>query len=86
MKIGFEQIHDVLLPGRLTDQVQQAIAADVRSRILDASPLKRRIYDLGMRLGEGSGAAIAISLVEQALALYDGMATFAEAAVSNRGS
>ena len=42
------------------------------------------LFDLGMRLGEGSGAAIAISLVEQALALYDGMATFAEAAVSNR--
>ena len=42
------------------------------------------LFDLGMRLGEGSGAAVAISLVEQALTLYDGMATFAEAAVSNR--
>jgi long-chain acyl-CoA synthetase len=29
----------------------EAIAADVRARVLDASPLKRRLYDAGMRMG-----------------------------------
>lgn len=37
---------------------------------------------LGMRLGEGTGAALAVQLVRAALAAHDGMATFAEAAVA----
>ncbi|WP_281018091.1 MULTISPECIES: nicotinate-nucleotide--dimethylbenzimidazole phosphoribosyltransferase [unclassified Minwuia] len=37
---------------------------------------------LGMRLGEGSGAATALGLVRAALACHNGMATFAEAAVA----
>lgn len=36
----------------------------------------------GMRLGEGSGAALAVPLVRAALATHNGMATFAEAAVA----
>ncbi|MNT93212.1 Nicotinate-nucleotide--dimethylbenzimidazole phosphoribosyltransferase [compost metagenome] len=47
---------------------------------LDAEPL----LDLGLRLGEGSGAAIALPLLRLACELHDGMATFAEAAVSDR--
>ncbi len=47
---------------------------------LDARPL----LDLGLRLGEGSGAALAVPLLQQACALHAGMATFAEAAVSER--
>ena len=39
------------------------------------------LLDLGMRLGEGSGAAVALSLVRHALAAHDGMATFAEAGI-----
>jgi nicotinate-nucleotide--dimethylbenzimidazole phosphoribosyltransferase len=46
--------------------------------VLQARPL----FDLDMRLGEGTGAALAIGLLENALALYNGMATFAEAQVS----
>jgi nicotinate-nucleotide--dimethylbenzimidazole phosphoribosyltransferase len=42
------------------------------------------LLDLGMRLGEGTGAALGISLAVQALALYDGMATFEEASVSTK--
>ena len=38
---------------------------------------------LGMRLGEGSGAALAVPLVRAALATHDEMATFAEAAVTS---
>jgi nicotinate-nucleotide--dimethylbenzimidazole phosphoribosyltransferase len=40
------------------------------------------ILDLRLRLGEGSGAAIALPIVRLACALHAGMATFAEARVS----
>jgi len=49
-------------------------------RALEAEPL----LDLGLRLGEGSGAALAVTVLQQACLLHDGMATFAEAAVSDR--
>jgi nicotinate-nucleotide--dimethylbenzimidazole phosphoribosyltransferase len=42
------------------------------------------ILDLGLRLGEGSGAAAALAILRLACALHNGMATFAEAAVTNR--
>jgi nicotinate-nucleotide--dimethylbenzimidazole phosphoribosyltransferase len=41
------------------------------------------LFDLGMRLGEGTGAALAIGTLAAALALYRGMSTFAEAAVTD---
>ncbi|MGK9064398.1 nicotinate-nucleotide--dimethylbenzimidazole phosphoribosyltransferase [Stutzerimonas chloritidismutans] len=47
---------------------------------LDAKPL----LDLGLRLGEGSGAALAVPLLRMACALHAGMATFAEAAVAGQ--
>ena len=47
---------------------------------LEAEPL----LDLGMRLGEGTGAAVALSAVRAALALFTDMATFESAGVSNR--
>lgn len=40
------------------------------------------LLDLGLRLGEGSGAALAAGLLRSACALHNGMATFAEAGVS----
>ena len=40
------------------------------------------MLQLGMRLGEGSGAAVAVHLVRAALAAHNEMATFAEAAVA----
>jgi nicotinate-nucleotide--dimethylbenzimidazole phosphoribosyltransferase len=45
---------------------------------------KAPLLDLGMRLGEGSGATLAIGLVKAALACHNGMATFGEAKVSTR--
>jgi nicotinate-nucleotide--dimethylbenzimidazole phosphoribosyltransferase len=47
---------------------------------LEAEPL----LNLGMRLGEGTGAAMALFVVRAALALFTDMATFESAAVSNR--
>lgn len=43
---------------------------------------KRPILSLGMRLGEGSGAALAVCVLRAALACHDGMATFAEAGLA----
>jgi nicotinate-nucleotide--dimethylbenzimidazole phosphoribosyltransferase len=42
------------------------------------------LVDLKMRLGEGSGAAVAVLILRAALACHTGMATFAEAQVSNK--
>ena len=47
---------------------------------LDAQPL----LNLGMRLGEGSGAAVAVPLLRVACVLHNEMATFAEAGVSEK--
>lgn len=49
-------------------------------RMLDALGLAP-ILDLGLRLGEGSGAALAIPVLRAAVACHSGMATFAEAGV-----
>ncbi|MEW6184537.1 MAG: nicotinate-nucleotide--dimethylbenzimidazole phosphoribosyltransferase [Thermodesulfobacteriota bacterium] len=43
------------------------------------------ILDLKMRLGEGTGAALAMSLVEAGVKIYNEMATFSSAGVSNTG-
>ncbi len=43
------------------------------------------LLDLGMRLGEASGAALAIQVLRAALACHQGMATFAEAGVAGKG-
>ena len=45
--------------------------------LLETEPL----LDLQMRLGEGTGAAIAYGLLRDAVALYNNMATFAEAGI-----
>jgi len=42
------------------------------------------LLDLGMRLGEGSGAALALSVVHAAVALFTDMATFEGAGVSDK--
>ena len=44
----------------------------------------RPLFDLGMRLGEGTGAALAIVFAKTALQVHRGMATFDGAGVSNR--
>lgn len=51
------------------------------ARLLDHFGLQP-LLQLGMRLGEGSGAATAVPIVRAALAAHNEMATFAEAAVA----
>ncbi len=48
-------------------------------KALDAEPL----LDIGMRLGEGSGAAVAVPLLRLACELHNGMASFGDAGVSD---
>jgi nicotinate-nucleotide--dimethylbenzimidazole phosphoribosyltransferase len=48
--------------------------------ILGQQPL----LDLGMRLGEGTGAALAIPIIRASAAAFTGMATFASAGVSDK--
>lgn len=43
----------------------------------------RPLLDLDMRLGEGTGAALAVPIVRAAVAAFTGMATFASAGVSS---
>ena len=45
---------------------------------------KEPLLDLGMRLGEGSGAALAVGIIRAAAETHCGMATFAEAGVSGK--
>lgn len=49
-------------------------------KALNADPL----IDLNMRLGEGSGAAVALNLLRMACALHNEMATFSEAQVAQK--
>ncbi|SDS44434.1 nicotinate-nucleotide-dimethylbenzimidazole phosphoribosyltransferase [Halopseudomonas xinjiangensis] len=51
--------------------------------VLEAMKAKP-LLDIGMRLGEASGAAAVVPLLRLACVLHNGMATFAEAAVSGR--
>jgi nicotinate-nucleotide--dimethylbenzimidazole phosphoribosyltransferase len=50
-------------------------------RIFKVTP----ILDLKMRLGEGTGAALAMSVIEASVKVYNEMATFASAGVSDKG-
>jgi nicotinate-nucleotide--dimethylbenzimidazole phosphoribosyltransferase len=52
-------------------------------RLLEALGLPP-LLDLGMRLGEGSGACLAVNIVRSALECHASMASFAEAGVSEK--
>jgi nicotinate-nucleotide--dimethylbenzimidazole phosphoribosyltransferase len=44
------------------------------------------VLELGLRLGEGTGACLAVPIVQSAARVLNEMATFDEAAVSERPS
>jgi nicotinate-nucleotide--dimethylbenzimidazole phosphoribosyltransferase len=70
------------------DALDHALAAHVSAeaahRMLLGELRLAPLLDLGMRLGEGSGAAVAVSVLRAALACHACMATFAEAGVANK--
>ncbi|MBV0933361.1 nicotinate-nucleotide--dimethylbenzimidazole phosphoribosyltransferase [Marinobacterium weihaiense] len=57
-------------------------SAEPGYRLVRAALPSAPLLDLGLRLGEGSGAAVAVPLLRMACALHAEMATFAEARVS----
>lgn len=60
------------------------VSAEKGHRVSLAALGLEPLFDLGMRLGEGTGAALALPIVEAAAATLSEMATFAEAGVSDR--
>ncbi len=57
-------------------------SAEAAHALVLKSMAAKPLIDLDMRLGEGSGAGVAVSLIQSALLLHTQMATFAEAGVS----
>jgi len=60
------------------------VSAEAGHRILLDELGLRPLHALDMRLGEASGAALAVLVLRAALACHTGMATFAEAGVSDK--
>lgn len=73
-----------LAPGGLDHAQIAHLSAEAGHRMLAAELAMTPLLDLGMRLGEASGAALAVPVLRAALACHTGMATFAEAGVSDR--
>jgi nicotinate-nucleotide--dimethylbenzimidazole phosphoribosyltransferase len=86
---GFIATAAALVAARLAPAARHYLIAAHRSaepghvRLLEALGLNPYL-ELGMRLGEGTGAALGIGLLRAALACYREMATFTEAGVSER--
>lgn len=60
------------------------VSAEPGHRLLLERIGKPPLLDLGMRLGEASGATLAVAVLKAAVACHTGMATFAEAGVSGK--
>ena len=70
-------------PGALDHAVAGHLSAEGAHAALLDQLGKTPLLSLGLRLGEGSGAALAIGVLKGAIACHSGMATFAEAGVSD---
>lgn len=70
-----------------TDALDHAVAGHQSAEAAHGAVLDRLgkapLLALGLRLGEGSGAALAISILRAAVACHSDMATFAEAGVTD---
>jgi nicotinate-nucleotide--dimethylbenzimidazole phosphoribosyltransferase len=60
------------------------VSAEQGHRVVLETLKQKPLLDLGMRLGEGSGAAVAATLLRSACTLHNQMATFDEAAVATK--
>ncbi len=70
------------VPGALDHAVAGHLSAEGAHRKMLDGIGKEPLLQLGLRLGEGSGAALAIGVLKGAIACHSGMATFAEAGVA----
>lgn len=71
------------VPGALDHAVAGHLSAEGAHGALLDKLGKTPILSLGLRLGEGSGAALALGVLQGAVACHSGMATFAEAGVTD---
>jgi long-chain acyl-CoA synthetase len=74
MKINFVEEPDTMMNDfrEIAPRVWESIAADVRAGVMDSSPLKQKLYDLGMKTGlaalaEGKHSMLADKLLFRAL-------------------
>ena len=74
-----------MAPSALDHCLAAHCSAEPAHRALLAHLDKAPLLDLGMRLGEGSGAGLAIGVVRAAVACHNDMATFETAGVSAGG-
>jgi len=70
----------------VTGALDHAVAGHVSAEVAHGKILKNLgkepLLAMDMRLGEGSGAALAIGVLKGAVACHSGMSTFAEAGVA----
>ncbi len=78
--LAAQAIDPAVTPWFIASHCSQETGHQLALAALGLTPL----VDFGLRLGEGSGAALAIPLLQQAIALHAGMATFAEAGVAGK--
>ncbi len=79
-------VASAVCPATRDYMISSHVSAERGHRAALASLELDPLFDLGMRLGEGTGAALAMPIVEAAAATLSEMATFAEAGVSDRES
>ena len=73
-----------LCPNVLDYMIASHMSAEKGHRVMLSWMNLMPLLDLGMRLGEGTGAALALPIVETAAACLSEMATFESAGVSDR--
>jgi nicotinate-nucleotide--dimethylbenzimidazole phosphoribosyltransferase len=71
-------------PGALDHCLAGHVSAEPAHGKLLAALAMTPMLDLRMRLGEGTGAAVALGVLRGAVATHNGMATFASAGIENR--
>lgn len=84
---GFISSAGAIAAMRMCPQVKDYLffshmSAEPGHRIFFETEKLRPILDLNMRLGEGTGAALAMQVIENAVALYNEMATFEDAGIT----
>jgi len=73
-----------LHPHGLDHAIAAHVSAEAGHRGLLGALNLKPLLDLGMRLGEASGACLAVNILRSALACHTGMASFADAGVAEK--